>query len=127
MEYVYNTLELLTEVWYTENDVRYKAHEYVYTANGQLYEYKDNVSGKTVIYKYDFDKRLSSISEYDNDNVYYGFQNSVEYNEEGNLSKTLYSINHYNGTNVNNTFWSYNYRYTGDGKLSINGTAESVS
>ena len=118
VEYVYNTLELLTEVWYTENNVRYKAHEYVYTANGQLYEYKDNVSGKTVIYKYDFDKRLSSISEYDNDNVYYGFQNSVEYNEEGNLSKTLYSINHYNGTNVNNTFWSYNYRYTGDGKLS---------
>ena len=36
VEYVYNDLELLTEVWYTKGTVKYSAYEYEYTADGQV-------------------------------------------------------------------------------------------
>ena len=62
-EYVYNTLEMLSEVWYTYDDgTRVCAYEYEYTSCGQLYKIVDNLLGKTIIYSYDSMGRIS-ISE----------------------------------------------------------------
>ena len=46
VEYVYNRLELLAEIWYTENGVRALAYSYEYTDDGQVYKFTDNRSGR---------------------------------------------------------------------------------
>ena len=65
VEYVYNDIELLKEVWYNYTDsTRECAYEYVYTADGQVYKFVDNVNEKTTIYKYDSNKRFIGFAEY---------------------------------------------------------------
>ena len=39
VEYVYNRLEMLTEIWYNESNVRTLAYEYEYTAYGQVHKF----------------------------------------------------------------------------------------
>ena len=46
VEYVYNRLEMLTEIWYNESNVRTLAYEYEYTAYGQVHKFIDYINGK---------------------------------------------------------------------------------
>ena len=63
-EYVYNDLELLTEIWYTKGtEAKTLAYSYEYTADGQIYKYTDHANGKCTVFKYDTNNRLVSYVE----------------------------------------------------------------
>ena len=52
-EYVYDELDRVSEVWYTENSTGTQAYSYEYDANGNLYRFNDHASKRIHVYKYD--------------------------------------------------------------------------
>ena len=119
VEYVYNALELLTEIWYTKGtEPKYLAYEYEYTADGQVYKFIDNVDDRSIIYKYDANGRLTSFSEYSNGEFYHNFTSLCNYDENGRLSITDYELNFTNDGALDSYNWEYYYTYESDGRLS---------
>ena len=45
-EYVYNELDMISEIWYTKDEVRTKAYSYFYTSDGKIAELTDHLLGK---------------------------------------------------------------------------------
>ena len=119
VEYVYNDVELLTEIWYTKGaEPKYLAYEYEYTSDGQVYKFIDNVNERSTIYKYDSNNRLVDFIEYDNSDLYHEYSSSMYYNDKGELSSVYYYLNFQNGTAENDYFRVYNsYSYENDGRL----------
>ena len=118
VEYVYNRLEMLSEIWYTDNGVRTLAYSYEYTDDGQVYKFTDNVLGKAMVYKYDTVGKLTNFAEYDVDDMYYEFSSEIMYSETtGKVSNINYQLN-YDST-VQNTTNSVSYYYARhpDGKI----------
>ena len=72
-EYVYDTLENLSEIWYTENSTRSLAYSYEYTSRGLIHKFEDHIIGKAYTYKYDANDRLISYTEYDLDDPFMDF------------------------------------------------------
>ena len=67
-EYVYNSLDLVSEIWYTNVDTeedRELAYSYRYSASGELAEIIDHRSNTATGYTYDSAGRLASIINYD--------------------------------------------------------------
>ncbi len=118
VEYFYNDIELLTEIWYTDDaGTRQKAYEYEYTASGQVHEFIDNINGRSTVYKYDNNDRLIAFIEYENDDFYHDFSSQIFYNDQGLLSSVYYDVNHLNGSAVDATGWSYFHAYDDSSKL----------
>ena len=118
VEYVYNDIELLTELWYTDDvGTKQKAYEYEYTADGQLYKFTDNLSDKSTVYRYDSNNRLVGFVEYENDDLIHDFSSEVFYNDKGLLSGTYYDLNFLNGSATDSAAWSYSYTYHPDDKI----------
>ena len=132
IEYVYNHLELLSELWYTVNGIRYKAFEYEYTSDGKLYKYIDNTEcvnctagvdtashvckSKVTVYKYDDNDRLVSFTEYTADDMYHDFSAAFSYNQtNGMISSISYDINYMSGTALDTAVLRYIYTYDTDG------------
>lgn len=65
--YVYNDLELLSEIWYTVSGTDTLAFSYEYTSFGQLYKFIDHLNGRTTVYKYDTNGRIKELTEFDSD------------------------------------------------------------
>ena len=113
IEYVYNTLELVSEIWYN-NGTKTLAYQYEYTDDGLLYKFINNINGKTTVYKYDENNRLSSYAEYDNDEEIYRYYSRCAYDNKGQLIGLSFGID-----NSINTLAkvSYSYTYSNDGLL----------
>ena len=111
VQYVYNDIELLDEIWYTNNGTRYKAYEYEYTADGQVHALIDNVNNQTTVYKYDNDGRFVGFIEYDNDDFYHDLSSQISYNDKGLVDLVYYTVNHLNGVSEDASNWSYFYAY----------------
>ena len=63
-EYVYNTLEMLSEIWYTySNGTEKLAFEYSYNYDGTISEIENCLEGKTLSFNYDQNGRLVSTVE----------------------------------------------------------------
>lgn len=118
VEYVYNRLEMLSEIWYNENGTRTLAYSYEYTDDGQVYKFTDNKSGKAMVYKYDTVGKLTNFAEYDVDDMYYEFSSEIMYSETtGKVSNINYQLN-YDSTVQNTTNpVSYYYARHPDGKI----------
>lgn len=85
VEYVYNTLENLSEIWYTDGeDPAIKTYEYEYTANGLIQSVKDNLSGKQTVFTYDKRNQLSKIVSNSYDDMYNDLFTNVSYYCTGN-------------------------------------------
>ena len=63
-EYVYNDLDMISEIWYTKDGVRTKAYSYSYTSKGAIYRFDNHLTGQSTIYDYDSTGRLESVTEY---------------------------------------------------------------
>jgi len=63
-EYVYNELDMISEIWYTKDGVRTKAYSYSYTSKGAIYRFDNHLTGQSTIYDYDSTGRLESVTEY---------------------------------------------------------------
>ena len=117
VEYVYNDIELLKEVWYNYSDgTRELVYGYEYTAYGQVYKFTDNTNEKSIVYRYDNNHRLVGFAEYKNDELYHDFSAEVYYNDKGELWRVYYTLNDLSGTAL--VAGDYFYSYTNDGRLS---------
>ena len=116
-EYVYNDLDMISEIWYTKDGVRTKAYSYFYTSDGKIAELTDHLLGKGEIYTYGTDGKLDTIAKFDSETKKMNFTESYTYNDKGLLSVSYLELNHTfaNGyyTYIND---QYNY-YTSDDKI----------
>ena len=58
LEYVYDAVENLTEIWYTVNGARALAYSYEYTSKGQLARVRDHINGNETTYRYSLSGQL---------------------------------------------------------------------
>ena len=115
-EYVYNTLEMLAEVWYTYDDgTRVLAYEYEYTSYGQLGKIVDNLSGKTTIYRYDSNGKIILSGQYDSGE--YELYSEYIYDDLSRPSKVTTQIGYSVGNNQAYISLSQEYGYNDYGLL----------
>jgi len=100
VNYVYDELDNIREVWYNDNGVETKAFEYHYTAYGQMSRFDNLLTGKSISYKYDDDNRMTSYVEYDTDDMVNTFSSTIFYDENSNPSSVFYSMDYYAGSTV---------------------------
>ena len=118
VNYVYDELDNIKEVWYNDNGVETKAFEYHYTAYGQMSRFDNLLTGKSISYKYDNDNRMTSYVEYDTDDMVNTFSSTIFYDEESNPSSVFYSMDYYAGSTVVDSDIHYYHAYNAsDGKL----------
>ena len=115
---MYNRLEMLTEIWYTENGIRSLAYSYEYTDDGQVYKFVDNKAERTTVYKYDNVGKLVGYAEYDTDEMYYDYSADVYYDENtGDVSGIYYRLNYASSVPKTTDPISYHYARHADGKI----------
>ncbi len=100
VNYVYDELENIKEVWYNDNGVETKAFEYYYTAYGQISRFDNLLTGKSISYKYDMDNRLVNYVEYDTDDMVNNFSSTIFYDENSKPSSVFYTMDYYFGSEV---------------------------
>ena len=116
-EYVYNTLEMLSEVWYNyDNGTRVRAYEYEYTSYGQLSKIVDRLSGKTTVYRYDSNGRIIFSGQYDSGE--YELYSEYFYDDLSRPSKVTTQIGYSVGSNQDYIVLSQEYGYYDNGLLS---------
>lgn len=65
-KYEYNELDMISKIQYTNSSGSYvDKYLYSYDANGNIYKLEDKVSGKTYLYKYDDQNRMTQYIIYD--------------------------------------------------------------
>ena len=70
---MYDELDRVAEVWYTENNTRTKAYSYEYDANGNLYRFNDHTARRVHVYKYDLNGNMLMAVEYAENDFYNKF------------------------------------------------------
>ncbi|MBO5207041.1 MAG: hypothetical protein J6C09_05595 [Clostridia bacterium] len=128
VEYFYDTIENLSEIWYTKSGTRSKAYSYEYTADGLVYKLVDHINGKTRVYRYGVGNKLLGVVDYDNSDLVHDFSIALTYDEKDRLYVENQHLNYTHGGNVVSDDVQYLYTYTDDGKLSkmeINASAMS--
>ena len=111
VNYVYNDLDQIEEVWYNDNGVETKAFEYHYTAYGQMSNFVNLLDGTGIYYKYDDNNRLISYVEYDTDDMTNTFSSTVSYDEKSRPNSVFYSMDYYAGTSVLQSSIEYFHAY----------------
>ena len=128
VEYVYGTLENLTQVWYNYSDgTRECAYKYEYTAAGALYKLENLLTERTTVYSYDTAGKLLSVIEYSSDDLEIDFSSTVSYDEKNQVSKIDRDFACLVGTEKK---WSQiytTYDYEADGKIFNESTTTPVT
>ena len=102
----------MEKVWYTNNGVKTLAYEYEYTADGQISEFTNNVSGSITTYSYDDNRRLKSYIEQNSDGeVYHNLNCSISYTGSNNYAQTQHSLTYGNGSYSAEAQVTYNFDY----------------
>ena len=117
VRYVYDELDNIKEIWYTNNGVEAKAFGYTYTAFGQLYRFDNFLDETATVYKYDGENRLVHYIEFDTGDDTNKFSTTIFYNDEGLLSSLTYKGDYAAGTET--TYYNHHYyhAYNTDGSL----------
>jgi len=117
-EYVYNSLEMLTEIWYTyASGEEILAVSYTYNDDGQLHRVDDHINGRSSVYEYTPGGRLSCISEFETDEMFNKTALLFSYDGKGRLEQLLLSLDYAYGS-YRNTEKIFNfYSYKDDGSL----------
>ena len=89
-EYVYNTLEMVSEVWYTKNGERWLAYSYAYNADGSLYSLTDEDRGVHTVYRYDNYGKLVGSYQYSEDDMAIDFSTELKYHNMNGLVHSSY-------------------------------------
>ncbi len=118
-EYIYNDLEMLSEVWYNYSDgSRECAVKYIYTTDGSLSRVDDCLSGISTVYVYDTAGRVSEIGEYKTADMSYYKDKTFAYDSESRLSSTYTTLDYLVGQDSSLSTMSEGFGYTIDGKIS---------
>ena len=116
-EYVYNALELLSEVWYNYSDgSRVLVCEYEYTAYGEVSKITDHLSGNTLVYRYDIDGRIIFSGCYNGGQ--YELYTEQYYDDFSRVSSAITQVGYLSDENYRVSL-SYSYTYNTDGSLRL--------
>ena len=119
VEYVYDELDRVAEVWYTENGgSKTKAYSYEYDANGNLYRFNDHAAKRVHVYKYDLNGNMLMAVEYAEDDFYNKFSTDISYDEENRPTYVYYGFDYADPTGGNDATFTYSYSYNDDSTLS---------
>ena len=132
VEYLYNALENLSEVWYTVtdedgNEQRTLAYEYEYTADGKLHSLRNNLNGRTEAYKYDVNGRLTEFRAYDNNDLEYTNSTDYYYNDQSRLSGEWQYFRYLAGADYVRNILYYSYTYNSQGNITEYRISNSAS
>ena len=118
-EYIYNTLELLSAVWYTYDDgTRNKAYSYTYNTDGTLAVFTNHLDGTSIEYEYDVHGRFISASETSSSDSNYRNEYEVNnYDADGRVTRTTNTINYLANSVYTPLSVGYQYTYNNDGTL----------
>lgn len=121
VEYVYNDLEQLEAIRHkADESAEYiTAYEYEYTSDGQIHSFKDNITSRITVYRYDGYDRLIGISEYEDSEDVIHTELSYDKNSRIEAADTYISYSRVNGgVAIKNTeAIKYTYSYLDDGRL----------
>ena len=122
VEYVYNSLDYISEIWYTYSDgTRELAYSYEYTKYGQLSEYVDHREERATVYTYDNIQRLTGVVEYSTDDMAQDFKARVIYGTNYEISLLFYYVDYLivngNTTTMDYSEIWYSYNYNTDGSM----------
>ena len=131
LEYVYDELENISEVWYIGSDPDAEGqiiYTYSYNAYGQLYRFDNLVSKQSIIYEYDANKRLVGFVEFDTEDASNSMSASVKYNDKSQITKLSYAFDYgYSILRVSGEDLSYNYYYNDDGSVRLTQLLGSIA
>ena len=117
-DYVYNSLEMLSEIWYTVGETRTKAYSYTYNKDGTLAKFENYLDGTTIEYEYDYQGRFVSSCETSSSNANYKNDYVVDYyNEDGQISEASSYINYSSPTGFVTADIGEMYLYNKNGTL----------
>ncbi len=117
-DYVYNTLEMLSEIWYTYDDgTREKAYSYTYNLDGTLDVFTDHIAGKNAQYRYDNSSRLISIREKDIDETSYNDIYRVSYSGDNKTEFQTNIVSYSSTTSGISQLFTTSYSYDEKGNL----------
>ena len=115
VEYVYDALDRISEVWYTETNVsnsnknRECRYRYTYTSSGSLAKVENCVTGETTLYRYSTDGNLIGCTVTDDHAVTADF--IYRYDDKNRLTESEYSFDYLYGNNsafgVVNCYYDY--------------------
>ena len=125
VRYVYDSLDNVSEIWYTLDGTESKVYEYKYTTGGQLYSITDIPNKTVTVYEYDYTERLVGVNEYSTEastdsspeDYYYNTASRITYDDESRV--TNYDLNITVGTvgRMRSVTSNTTYRYDLSGKL----------
>ena len=118
-EYVYNEVELLSEIWYNYSDgTREQVYSYEYTKDGQLYKFYDHIEDRYTVYRYTGTGKLARMVQYDGEDMEYGLSLYCTYNNRDFLDLAKYRLSYYEGSASAAANVLEQYVYNSDGTLS---------
>jgi len=113
VEYVYDELDNVKEVWYNGT----KVYEYTYTAYSQVYRFDNLIDGTSTVYEYDPTGRLVHFTEFDSSAMVNEFSSLIYYDEEGRIDYYDYIGAYANSSGVNDWSTTYSVDFLNDGRL----------
>ena len=114
-DYVYNTLELLAEIWYTYDDgTSEKAYSYEYNHNGTLAEITDHRVNKKTKFEYDNRGRLILVKEKENGDTTYNAIYRATYSPENQVSSQTNIVSYSSATSGISRMFTTTYGYDDD-------------
>lgn len=117
-EYVYDILELLSEIWYTYDDgTSEKAYSYEYNHNGTLAKITDHRVNKKTKFEYDNRGRLILVKEKENGDTTYNAIYRATYSPENQVSSQTNIVSYSSATSGISRLFTTTYGYDGSGRL----------
>ncbi|MBE5888333.1 MAG: DNRLRE domain-containing protein [Lachnospiraceae bacterium] len=123
VRYVYDTFDNISEVWYIEGSTEKQAYSYKYNAYGQLYQFDNLLTGKSILYSYDANKRLIGHVEYDTEKLVNTFGAKFYYDDKSRLENVQYNFDYITGyfgvDNDSNSRFGYQFKYNDDDSVGL--------
>ena len=119
VKYTYDELENVSEVRYTTEGSQTDtlAYVYAYDAYGQLYRFDNKLTGTSIIYRYDTNRRLVGYVEFDVATNTNKFSATILYGENAQVSDISYAMDYMSRAESASCTISYQFIYDGDGTL----------
>lgn len=119
VEYVYNELENISEIWYNYSDnTREQAYKYEYTGYGSIYKVVNLIENKETVYTYDTSQRLIGYWESNANQNYGDFSSTITYNDKALVSGVGYKFTYSNSDENYSEELSYHYNYNSNDMIS---------
>ena len=117
VEYVYDELDRIKEVWYTEGSAETLKYRYAYTADGNLHTVEDLESGEGHMYSYDSEGRMSGYIRYSLSDSTIDTSADYTYDRRSRLDSIDVSFVYTAGTTKTYSYLGYGYTYNDDDAL----------